>query len=127
MYQPGCAVYIMLGVMNNRRALLAVAVGNGLAALLAGLWGYTSYMYNWLNIGGGIGDVTFLDSMREAVPHVALVAWLGLLVGVATFRRELSPDVRSQLVFGIVSLMAGPTVLFLSDWYFHIGFPKAPV
>ncbi|MDR7297012.1 hypothetical protein J2X16_002359 [Pelomonas aquatica] len=113
--------------MSIHRSHITVASGNLLVSCLAGLWGYTAYMYNWLNVGGGAGNVEFWDSMREAVPYVAMVAWVCLVIGVVVFRREISSSLASQVAVGAISFSLAPAVLTLSDWFLHRGFPKAPM
>jgi len=113
--------------MSIRRSHIAVASSNLLVSCLAGLWGYTAYMYNWLNVGGGVGNVEFWDSMREAVPYVAMVAWVCLVVGVVVFRREISSSLSSQVAAGAISFALAPAVLALCEWLLHRGFPKAPM
>jgi hypothetical protein len=113
--------------MSSRRFIWAVVVGNLSVALLAGLWGYTSYMYNWLNVGGGVADANFWDSMREAVPHVTLVAWAGLVVAVVLLPRKVSIPLGSQVAICIASFSAGPIVLAASVWFLHRGFPPPPL
>ncbi|HEY8878873.1 MAG TPA: hypothetical protein VIN03_14990 [Roseateles sp.] len=84
-------------------------------------------MYNWLNVGGGVGNVDFWNSMREAVPYAAMFAWVCLVIGVGVFRRAISPSPGFQIAAGTMSFATAPAVLALSDWLLHRGFPKAPM
>lgn len=91
------------------------------------LWGYTSFMYNWLNIGGGVGDIDFWDSMREAVPYVALLFWVVISGGVIALRNYFGSSRLVQRLICTSVTAVGPVSLIVSDWYFHRGFPVSPV
>ena len=116
----------MLDRMKANIALVPIA-GNLLVSLLAIAWAYTSYKYNLLNVGGGIGDVNFWDSARGVVPILFLTLWaivltMVLIIGIAYRQKKL-------VVFSnmLVTLLLGPLILFTALWLLHRGFPPSPV
>src|SRR5687767_5656819 len=106
-------------------ALVTVA-GNVLLSLLGVAWAYTSYRYNLLNVGGGVGDVDFWDSARELVPIAFLAAWAAALmatVAIGVAHRSAKLRVSFQV---LATLFLGPSVLFVVHWFLHRGFPASP-
>lgn len=101
---------------------------NSLASAFGIAWAYTSYKYNWLNVGGGESDFKeFWMAASGVVPYIALAIWL-VSVGLVVFvdwRRSRS--VSARISRAAITLLLTPIVLSIADWYFHIGFPKSPV
>jgi hypothetical protein len=116
-----------LGRILNLAIRIIVITGAVVTAGLGILWGYTSFMYNWLNIGGGTDDIEFWESMRGTVPYIAFFMWALISVGVFLLRKFISPSrVAQRLVCASIAAV-GPICLVVSDWYFHRGFPLSPV
>lgn len=111
--------------MSHR--LLIFVVLNLVVAGLGLLWGYTSFKYNWLNVGGGVGDIDFWDLMRSIVPYVALSAWLLLTVLVVFSGKTLNQSLLKRIPLQIGTILLGPITMAASDWYFHRGFPISPL
>ena len=68
-----------------------------IVATLAVLWAYTSYKYNWLNIGGGVGDIDFWIVTGNIASYSFLGAWLSLLVITAFNSKTLFPTFKAKV------------------------------
>jgi hypothetical protein len=54
--------------------------GNGFGCACGIAWAYTSYKYNWLNVGGGKSDLQeFWIAASGVVPYLALIFWLSAI------------------------------------------------
>jgi hypothetical protein len=113
--------------MSNYLSRTTVTVGNLFVAILAVVWAYASYMYNWLNVGGGVGDVDFWDSLSGAVPYMALASWVCLMRVTFSLRSKLSSSASIRTLACCASVAVAPMLLVAADWFFHRGFPKPPV
>lgn len=96
-------------------------------AILAYLWAYSAYMYNWLNIGGGTSRyVEEWIALSEVIPYVAFITWLTTLafsLGHKYWRQQM---LQWRLLAGFSSFAIAPTVFFLADWLLHRDFPPPP-
>jgi multisubunit Na+/H+ antiporter MnhB subunit len=97
-----------------------------IVAALAVLWAYTSYKYNWLNIGGGIGDIDFWIVTGNIASYSFLGAWLSLLVITAFNSKALFPTFKAKVVSWLLAIGLPVVTVFLADWFFHRGFPPPP-
>lgn len=102
--------------------------GNSLAMASGFAWAYTSYQYNWLNVGGGQSKfMEFWIYASGVVPYMAICVWLIALalVVISDWRRSL--PALSRACRGAVTLLMMPIIFLIADWFFHLGFPKSPV
>jgi hypothetical protein len=107
---------------------LGLFVGNLVAALLAYSWAYTSYLYNWFNVGGGKSPhIELWVALGEFTPHAALVVWLGIFLYSVFFRYWRTQPIRLRLISGFVSFVTAPAVFFVADWVLHRDFPPQPL
>ena len=106
------------------------ARGLGFAHLVvatsAVLWAYTSYKYNWLNVGGGTGDVDFWIVAGDIASFSFLGAWLSLLVVTASNSKALFPTFKGRAACWLLAIGLPVVIFFLADWFFHRGFPPPP-
>lgn len=101
---------------------------NGFACAFGIAWAYTSYKYNWLNVGGGESDFKeFWIAASGVVPYLALSVWLAAVALVAAqgWRRPLTAKNRIYRI--ATTFVITPAALFIADWFFHIGFPQSPL
>jgi hypothetical protein len=89
-------------------------------------WAYTSYKYDWLNVGGGeSGLKEFWIAASGVVPYVTLSVWLAAVFLVAAQGRRGSYAVKNRTYRVATTSAIAPVALFIADWVFHIGFPKS--
>jgi hypothetical protein len=102
--------------------------GNGFGCVCGIAWAYTSYKYNWLNVGGGESDLKEVwIAASGVVPYIALIFWLAAIVLVAAQEWQLSLTGKTRIYRIAITVLITPAALFISDWLFHIGFPRSPV
>lgn len=102
--------------------------GNGFGCACGIAWAYTSYKYNWLNVGGGESDLKEVwIAASGVVPYIALIFWLAAIVLVAAQDRKLSLTGKPRIYRIAITVLITPAALFIADWLLHIGFPRSPV
>lgn len=89
-------------------------------------WGYTSYKYNWLNVGGGKGDVNFWIIAGEIATYAFFGSWLGLLVLTGIGSRIIFSTWQARGISWFLAIALPIGTAFAADWFFHRGFPPAP-
>jgi hypothetical protein len=89
-------------------------------------WGYTSYKYNWLNVGGGTGDVNFWIIAGEIATYAFFASWLGLFVLTGINSRNTFSTWWSRGISWLLAIALPINTAFAADWFFHRGFPTAP-
>lgn len=112
----------------NSRGFHTLVWSNLIAAALGIAWAYTAYKYNWLNVGGGSSP--FMEQWIAAsgiVPYIALCTWLGVLSLVMGVDHRLKLSTRRRVLHAFCTVLIAPLAFFFADWYFHLGFPPAPV
>jgi hypothetical protein len=101
---------------------------NSLASAFGIAWAYTSYKYNWLNVGGGESEFNELwIAASGIVPYIALGIWFAAVGLVVIVDRRRSRPVGARISRASITLLLTPIVFIVSSWYFHIGFPKPPM
>ena len=95
-------------------------------ATLAVLWAYTSYKYNWLNVGGGTGDIDFWIVAGDIAWFSFLGSWLLLLVTTAFSSKALFLTFKGRAASWLLAIGMPVVIFFLADWFFHRGFPPLP-
>lgn len=101
---------------------------NSVACAFGIAWAYTSYKYNWLNVGGGESALKeFWIAASGVVPYLALSVWLTAVGLVAAQDSRSSSSWHNRIYPIVFTFVLTPAVFFMADWFFHIGFPKSPV
>jgi len=91
-------------------------------------WAYTSYKYDWLNVGGGESRYKeFWITASGVVPYIALSLWLVAVVLVISQGRHSSDNAKQRLYRIATTCLIAPVALFIADRLLHIGFPKSPL
>lgn len=88
---------------------------------------YTSFKYNWLNVGGGASRFTeFWIVVDGILGYLAPAIWLAALalIAILDWRHSLAPT--NRIVRLTATFFMTPAVFFTANWLFHIGF-SAPV
>lgn len=91
-------------------------------------WAYTSYKYDWLNVGGGESDLKeFWIAASGVVPYIALVFWLAAIALITAQDRQLSLTGKTRIYRIAITLLIMPAALSIAAWLLHIGLPRSPV
>lgn len=101
---------------------------NSVACVFGIAWAYTSYKYNWLNVGGGESALKeFWIAASGVVPYLAISVWLAA-VGLVAAQGWQSSRRENNRIYHIGStFVLTPAVFFMVHWFFPIGFQKSPV
>ena len=97
------------------------------AATAAVAWAFTSYKYNWLNVGGGMGDVDFWIVLGDIACWTFFGCWIALLVVTQLSSKRVRPDWRLRALSWAAAVLLPPAVMFGASWVFHLGFPLPPM
>ena len=116
---------MMTGPMQNL-SLRSLRYAYLIVVLLAIAWAYTSHMYNWLNVGGGEGNVTLWIIAGEVATYSCMVSWLGLLLMTGFSAKSLFPKLLARTVSWTFAICIPVIVFFTAAWFFHLGFPRPP-
>jgi hypothetical protein len=104
----------------------SLVVSISVSAVLAGLWGYSSAIYNWGNVGGRVGpDFEQWYAIGEVVPYPCLAAWAAC-IALSTYFAFARPR-RAHFAWIFVAAASGPSVLVAALWFFQRGFPATAV
>ena len=110
-------------VVRRSRAL---QLAHAATATSAVAWAFTSYKNNWLNIGGGAGDVNFWLMSGDLACWSFVACWCALLVVTKLSSKCFRPDWRITSICWGAAVLLPPAVMFTADWLFHLGFPPPP-
>ncbi|OAM52817.1 hypothetical protein A7981_05090 [Methylovorus sp. MM2] len=112
--------------MKNR-AFKLLFYTNIAAALSAYCSAYSAFMYNWLNVGGGVSNYTEQWVVLSGVlPYVALVIWLSTFFFWLFYRGGQKQTKLFRFVACTISIIVAPLIFFAADWFLHRGFPPSP-
>ena len=109
--------------MSASRILI---VSISIAAVLAGIWGCASAVYNWGNIGGWVSpNFERWYAVGEVVPYLALAAWMASIALSAYF--AFAHPGRAHFAWVIAAVASAPSALLGTQWVCERGFPVPAV
>jgi hypothetical protein len=103
-----------------------LAKANLAACAFAYVAAYASYMYDWLNVGGGHSDYQEQWILLSGTaPFFALLLWLGVVASSAICWRKLG--FAWGLTVTMASLLMAPAFFIGVVLFLHRNFPPSPV
>lgn len=112
------------GTADGRLRTLLLA--HAAAVVFDTAWAYTSYKYNLLNVGGGVGEVDRWMRLGDIAMYAFLVSWLVLAGFTAWYLRRPRPSWPLRILASSAAVLLPLALMFMASWLLHFGFPPPP-